>query len=602
MRRLAWVPLATQGMGLLILVGIYNGCSGPESSSPVAAGVDIPTYQAPETEYCGTVTVYTGTTVTITGTAQFKRREVYGTVISGGLGNPGGARPIRYAEVRILNSAGTVIQCEETSNTGAYSFVVPQSTSTLTIQITSRANNSQVKAYVYDDPRYNAFYSLETTFVPNASKALATLTAEATGDVKGGAFNILDQILEANVYLRSQVGNCSGTFASCTDFSVAPRATVYWKLGFNPGEYYGSKSSGLSFYLPGYSRLFVLGGIDGDYNSSDTDHFDNSVVLHEYGHFLEDNVFASDSPGGSHNGNKIIDPRLAWSEGWGNFFQAAVRNDPTYLDTEGNIDGSTEYLFYVNLEDQTRDVPVNSGEGDFREFSVTRHMWDALDNTAAESINGGTDNISSAFNQIWHSLTSTSGFLKPSMAFRQIGHWAAFQTTLGTTSWAGIRTMERQGASAADYAQYVTTSGACSYTLTPSSSTNDGTTDNGTFAKSHMLLNNDFYHLKISSTQSVTIVLTYQDANLAGTEADLDLYVYNESARFGVTEDMVGRSENEPTAGFSPANETETVSATLGPGNYLINVKAFTVPSSVGTAANYTLTLNGSQLCTASLP
>ena len=42
------------------------------------------------------------------------------------------------------------------------------------------------------------------------------------------------------------------------------------EMGFNPNYYFGA-TGGLSFYLPGYSRLFILGGINGDVNSSDTD-------------------------------------------------------------------------------------------------------------------------------------------------------------------------------------------------------------------------------------------------------------------------------------------------------------------------------------------
>ncbi len=591
---------------VLTLVLVLSSACGVNGGSSTSNGANIPTFQGPEVSYCSTPTVYGSSTVTISGDANFYRREPFVSGPTAGLGAPGTARPIRRAEVRVTNSSGAIVQCAETLADGSYSFILPHSASgTFTVAVTSRSDNNFVKAYVYNDPRVNDYYALSGTFTPDSSKTLATLTALATGDVKGGAFNILDQFLDANEYLRNNVGSCAFAPCNANTFTVTPRVTAYWKIGFNPADYYG-EPGGLSFYLPGYDRLFILGGVNGDFNNGDTDHFDNSVLLHEFGHFLEDNLFVSDSPGGKHSGNKIIDPRLAWSEGWGNFFQAAVRNDPTYIDTEGNSSGTTAMLFYVNLENQTRDIPLNAGEGNFREFSVTRNLWDALDNTPGETINSASDNINSKFAEIWHGLTSVSGFLKPSAAFHQIGHFHEFhQTTMtgqGATTWNNIRAMERHAASTDDYAQYVDTlSGSCTIGITPSTSTSDGSVDNGTFAKSHLLLNNDFYHLRITGTQTVTIILDYVDADGLGTKADIDLYLYRESARYGNVADMVNFSERTPSGAIT-ASEAETVGpVSLSAGNYLINVKAFT-GSALGGAANYTLKLNGSSLCPANLP
>ncbi|MGE3386675.1 MAG: hypothetical protein AB7K41_08110 [Bdellovibrionales bacterium] len=577
------------------------------------SGDSIPTFQAPESDYCDTFTFYADLTSTLEGFARYQRREPFGTFLTGGLGAPGAARPIRRAEVRVTNAAGATIQCGETDNTGFYSLVVPRNAGALTVTVYARGLSNLVKAAVYDDPRYNNTYSISgsvTTSTP--IHTLPDMLASATGNVYGGAFNIFDQMVEANDYLRSKVSNCSGTFASCPNFSVAPRVTAYWKLGFNPAEYYGN-NSGISYYIPGYYRLFILGGIDGDYNSSDTDHFDNSVILHEYGHFLEDALFTSDSPGGSHNGNKVIDPRLAWSEGWGNFFQAAVRNDPTYIDTEGNTDGSTSYLFLVNLEDQTRDIPTSTyineiggsfsatGEGNFREFSVTRLLWDAVDGTATESNGSGNfnDNITDRFIELYHSLSSASGWLKTSVAFRQIGLMHQFQSTLSTTSWANLRGLERHTASTADYAQYVSVGSSCvSFTLIPA----DVAGDTGSYSTSHLFVNNDFYYLKVPSTTTANIVLTYHDADDAGVDADLDLFIYNEMGRFGNSADIVAQSMKEP-AQDPTRTKTEGVNTTLSSGNYLINVMAFTGSAGgIGGATNYSLTFNGSQLCPASLP
>ncbi|MEK7356871.1 MAG: hypothetical protein AAB250_10505, partial [Bdellovibrionota bacterium] len=164
----------------------------------------------------------------------------------------------------------------------------------------------------------------------------ASLVASATGSLVGGAFNILDQILNAQEYLRTKTSGCSGTFGDCSAFTTAPLVLVYWTPGLSPGVYYGI-SGGISFYLNDDKELYILGGISGDTEVSDMDHFDNSVIVHEYGHFIEDQFGNPDSPGGSHNGNSVIDPRLAWGEGWANFFQAAVTGVPYYRDTYGHV-------------------------------------------------------------------------------------------------------------------------------------------------------------------------------------------------------------------------------------------------------------------------
>lgn len=583
-RLISLLFLALIGFGVL-------GCGSSKSSTSTSSDPIAIIAGPPEAAYCSTTTSYSSP-ITISGQATYQARQHTGS----GLGGAGSAQPIRYAEIIVKDSAGNIAQCAETDASGNYSFQLPNNSQSYTIYVNSRAYNSNLKASVLDSPDSKLYYSISQSFTADGSKTLSTINASVTGEILGGAFNILDQLAEANVYLKAQVNNCSGTYTGCVNVSVAPKVEAYWKKGINPGIYLNS-SSVVSYYLPGYSRLFILGGVNGDTDNTDTDHFDNSVIIHEYGHFIEDNLFASNSPGGSHNGNKVIDPRLAWSEGFANFFQAAVLNNPAYQDTYGNSDGTTGFYFKVNLENVTTDIPTAAGEGHFREFSITRLLWDAIDNTPTELVNSALDNVSSSFVDIWAALTkSDAGLNKTSLAFRNAGHFHLYQDALSGTDFSNLRTMEYHAANTSYYAQYVTTGSTCSYSITPTSVTGD----NGSFSTSDLLRNNDFYHLKITSSQSVTLQLVYQDADASGNEADLDLYLYNSTARYGVSDDMVGKSENDPD-GSTGSSEYESISTTLGAGDYLINVKVYT-GGTLGTAANYTLKLNGSQLCQSSLP
>lgn len=481
---------------------LLGACSEKKSPIPDLDNAVSPEFQGPsEPPYCKN-NVSFSSSVTINGTAQFIVRKPFFTG-GGGLGAPDtdNSKPIRYAEVRVLNSGGTVVQCTETDANGSFSFSLPQGADSFQIQIMARAENSKLNVSVLNSPESNTIYSLATSVTATTSQSL-TLTAQATGDILGGAFNIYDQILNVNEYLRQEV---SSTF-------VANKVQAYWKPGFNPGVYVGSGP--VSFYYPGFDRLFILGGDNGDTDYTDTDHFDNAIIVHEYGHFLEDNFSVSNSPGGPHYGNSQIDARLAWSEAFANFLNAAVRtyisnndSEANYVDTYGNIDGSTRLGIYVDLESYEGcvicDRPNENGEGNFREFAITRFLYDALDDTPDEtdvlgnwnpimnqpnltdeigregdtyrvSANGTRDlgsgvqtftageyiyyngsawlrdadgsqgakfdNISGKFLAIWQALTSSTGFKSANTSFRDVGLLNLIVADEDADDWTKLRT------------------------------------------------------------------------------------------------------------------------------------------------------------------
>lgn len=602
----------------LILVGMM-ACTKTEiidggGTGAVDGRVSV-VYSGPsELSYCTVPTTHTySPSYTITGTATFQARQVVSNV---GLGNAGTAKPIRYAEVRVTDSSGSVVQCAETDVNGDFSFSLPQTGSTYTIAVNARANNSHLKISVLDQPEKNGVYALKTTVVANGNKSVGTINAGVTGEILGAPFNMYDQILDANEYLRTEVGSCP--FTGCTQFTVAPKVSVYWTKGFNPGSYSGSGAT--SFYLPGYSRLFILGGINGDTDNEDTDHFDNSVILHEYTHFLEDTMADSDSPGGSHSGNNIIDPRLAWSEGVADFFQAAVRNSPTYIDTVGNISGSTGIIFNVDLESYNScpekqpgcDMARESGEANFREFAITRFLWDVVDDTSSETENSETDNISGHFDEIWAGFTSPNGFNDPNLVFKHLGllNHVQAQVLSGASDWSQLLQMhglvdDTGSYYLKEYGYYVDNVGSCgpqNFSITPDSTYNYCHYDSGlgdyTCANEpaqDYLSNSDFFHYKHSGG---TLSLTLNYTTASGTEADLDLIVYNTSARIFSSDDAVASSMNSPNNATGDV-ETESVSKSLPAGDYLIQVYAY---DGIGSATTYELKVGGTNLCPTSLP
>jgi hypothetical protein len=637
------------GRLLAIFFGLWLvGCSHSGGSANNADGTVSPTMVGPpEPSYCMTPTTYDNS-ISITGMAQYLRREIYGNASGGGLGSanpndpthPASAHPIRYAEVRVTDNSGQTVQCAETAADGSFSFTLPQGQGSYKVSVLARSapapnlnSTTHLYASVLNQPNSNTPYALTATLQAAASQSLGTLTAQASGDLLAGAFNILDQLLNANLFLLNQVGNCSATFSQCADYDAAlHKVSVYWVKGFNPNDYFGPDGGGASFYLPGYSRLFILGGINGDTNSSDTDHFDNSVIIHEYGHFLEDNWLKSDSPGGAHDGDQLLDPRLAWSEGWGDFIQAAVTGDPHYMDSIGNVDGNTELAYYIDTEIATdgSDLPRYPGEGNFRELAVTRLLWDVLDDTPGETQFGASDDISNRFAEIWTVLTkSQNGFRDANFSFRNVGLFHLAQVYLqnhptgsdaAASNWVNIRALNQHEAGESHYAQLLapsTQSGVCiaSASVTPSNTYLNSqnyyfsispVTDAGNILglnSSDMFQNNRFYRLHVDSTQvgSHTLQLVYEDDDGSPVVADLDLYLYNSQARLGVVDDMIVYSRNYPT-GAQPERvlQTETVTTNLSAGDYLINVNAYT-NENPGTTADYNLLLDGVILCPGTL-
>lgn len=664
LKKIAAMPIFTT-----ILFVSLSGCDNQKITSTTIVGscsnrVSTIYSGPPEATYCSTTYVY-ASPVTVTGTARFESRPYQASSCTDpncGLGNIGASEPIRYAEVVAYDPTGAIAQCAETNNSGFFSMQLPDSTNTYTIKVHSRANNTYIKASVLNCPEENKPYAITSSIQPTAPGpySLGTITASAanTSDLSGAAFNIYEQILKSNEFLRTQLSNCGTNFTGCNSFSVAPKVQVYWEKGFNPNEYFNS-NSGLSFYLPGYKRLFILGGVSGDIYSSDTDHFDNSVIIHEYGHFLEDVYTISDSPGGAHSGNAIIDPRLAWSEGWGNFIQAATRNEAQYRDTIGTPNAAnpvaiSDYIFDVPLEASNGgsvgtctvgsatsgcDLPEFNYEGNFREFAITRSLWDIFD-SAANPDSTGDEAVNNNIEELWNAMTSVQGLLNSAAAFRSMGlvHYAQANRNVGpnpTSNWSSIYTIHKQG-DYTEYARYVDNIGGCAkvFTLIPS---DEYPADNGSFGTSHLVRNNDFLHYNHAGG-SVTFTLKALTTDISGgytteLEPDVDLYVYNLSGRYGNSSDIVGSAahywDNLPST-----EQTETVTfSNLAAGEYLLNVKLYTgrykidnnpaTNNCIGTGSreicendpgprynfipagdqiNYELQVNGVNICPAPLP
>ncbi|MGE3757781.1 MAG: M36 family metallopeptidase, partial [Pseudobdellovibrionaceae bacterium] len=339
---------------------------------------------------------------------------------------------------------------------------------------------------------------------------------------------------------------------------------------------------------------YILGGIKGDTDSVDTDHFDNSVIIHEYGHFLENRLSETDSPGGSHNGNFVVDPRLAWGEGWANFFASAVQGNQYYRDTLGNSDGGSYLLISFNLSAtgtnrSGQDLPTIAGEGNFREISVSRSLWQIFYSTFS--------NISFAF--LWETFTGvTNGFKEADLHFRSSGKfWTFLKANVPSsylTSVDSVLSAEFQDAETQDYARILLPGSCSQISLSPALDSYYEITER----RQNLKRSNDFYQY-YHSGGTLNLLLTYSQTGTPIT--DLDLYVYKEGYTYdGATSDELVTS-NVSTYPEASGTGRETISNSLVSGTYIINVRAKTnswdSQMDVGATVNYQLESNGVQLC-----
>jgi hypothetical protein len=339
----------------------------------------------------------------------------------------------------------------------------------------------------------------------------------------------------------------------------------------------------LSFFLSGpgsWRGLYINGGSNGSI-CTDTDHFDNSVIVHEYGHFMEDAFAKSDSPGNQHNGNSVIDPRLAWSEGWSNFFQAAVLGRTIYRDTSANKDcpgGASLLISDKNMETQTNDVPVNAGEGIYREFSVTRTLFDTIQ-TSAQDGDGKYGNI--GFSYVWKTFSDPAvGFRSPALSFRNSGLFHSILNQLVVSNFdaatqsryssgTGLILNEKQAVITDYYATPVSPKVAgCAqsqiYSADPVSTANSA----------NILRSNRYFSYYYDGSANNASVRVRYKASTSGTPHDLDLIIYNEDHTLGDFTTAAGYAQNlgPESSGTWPGLETVSLSGKPA-GTYLIDVQ-----------------------------
>lgn len=299
--------------------------------------------------------------------------------------------PVRLATVFLLDGANNVLGTSQTDVNGNYSFTdVPANTD---VRVRVRAELLQTsglqrwQVYVRDNTSSTTLplnsrpiYEVQWALFNSGSTTInnADFTA-GTGWIGGGYDD--QQRLAAPLAILDSILNGVLLVTSVDDVVDLGRIDAFWSVNntYSRTERWDDEDNGqlvTAFYTGnnGNPSLFLRGDAVGRFpeSSINTDEFDAYVILHEWGHFFEDQLSRSDSRGGFHSIPGTVDALVAFGEGWGNAIGAIAQNDPIGCDTtEPSSAGSDLDMETFNL--------YTDEQGFFNEMSVATFIYDLWD-------------------------------------------------------------------------------------------------------------------------------------------------------------------------------------------------------------------------------
>jgi hypothetical protein len=384
-------------------VFVLAGCSGFESSTLAST-----TNHAP-----------TGPPFTLTGTITYDWVPANANGASGALLDYSAIIPMPARRVVVRAMSNGFVEGETTTDDiGNFSLYVPtgravqvqalakiSSTSYvkdgLGASNTEACNGSSWDVRVVDNTNSRAqwavmganFYQKGTTGV--AVNAPLNYSGGAYTSRAAAPFAILDSIV--SVFELACQGKADITF---------PILYVNWSpLNSTNSGNLATGAISTSFFTDSSNEnaLYLLGE-----EGVDTDEYDDHVIAHETGHYLEAALFRSDSVGGSHSLGQSLDPRVAFGEGYGNAISAMTFSDPVYVDTNGTGQGSG---FTIQVDQ----APTGDDRGHYSERSAEYFLWTLFDNGDGIAANNlglfvKIYNIMANFQRSTNSFTSLLSF------------------------------------------------------------------------------------------------------------------------------------------------------------------------------------------------
>ena len=371
-----------KSIGLAALI-ILQSCSGSGGGSSLAIGDP----NAPGTINTATkpnCVLGTGGNVAVSGQLKYKRvmQNNSGSLDYGNIVD----MPIRGATVQLICGTAVVATTVSDKVDGSYAFSVASGSKKLFIRV--RAELKQIGKLpgwdftVVDNTHQQALYVMDSAVFDTLQTSInnKNLLADSgfnnnlstpaySSDRVAAPFAILDSVFIAKEKIL--------TVDSKAQF---PALKLNWSVNNSTVEgnvAAGDISSSFFGQPSGISspQIYILGDDD-----SDTDEYDEHVIIHEWGHYIEHFFSRSDTIGGSHGGGDKLDMRVAFGEGFGNAFSGIVTDDSIYRDSQG---ASQAFGFSIDVDnnDCRESAFVNSpkNNGFYSECSVEAILYDLYD-------------------------------------------------------------------------------------------------------------------------------------------------------------------------------------------------------------------------------
>jgi hypothetical protein len=344
-------------LGLTFLLMLLSACSG---SSPVKEGEG--------SKIIGTIT-YDRVPVEVdaTGSARLNYAKTYKSTG-------------KYLLIKALDENAQVLAQTTSNDKGEYTLYVPEDIP-VKIRVYARMFKENVwDLSVVDNTNLKSMYVLEGALHTSGKNTTRRNLHAASGwDGKSyseprdaAPFAILDSI---NILMQKIV--------KANPKIVFPQLTINWSINnVSVGGDTSLGQIGTSSYTSDDGNIWILGDAN-----SDTDEYDDHIIIHEWSHFFEDQFSRSDSIGGGHSSGDALDIRVAFGEGFGNAMSAIATDNPIYYDTSGYNQASG---WFMNIESAPAENP-----GWFSTASIQRILYDIYDNNNEES-----DQISLGFKPI----------------------------------------------------------------------------------------------------------------------------------------------------------------------------------------------------------
>ncbi|HTF84804.1 MAG TPA: hypothetical protein VL987_09480 [Cellvibrio sp.] len=465
-------------------------------------------------------------------------------------------RPVRGAVVELVDSTNTPVAITVTDDNGFYSAAVEANT-VLRVQVKAQLQRNQAPSWnmtVNDNTNNNRLYALvgseasvgdsdsqRNLHAPSGwnSGNYATSRPAAPFAILDAVYTSLQQFVDAGY---------SGNF---------PPLQLHWSVNNNTADGDLTRGEiGTSFYFD--NEIYILGSVD-----EDTDEFDSHVVVHEWGHYIEDALGRSDSIGGPHQYGDYLDMRVAFSEGFSNAFAAMMLDDAIYRDSSG-FNQSNGFMYDVREKN-------HPAQGWYSEASVESVLYNYF--------LSGTNKTAKDFSPILSTLTDSSYYNADSLitiflfAERLIARYPAHRSALeGLLDEQDINSINQ-------YADNETNSGNNSINLPVYKNLSIGGASTSVCSTSeHTDYNklgvNQFLRLSITQSGNYIVRIERSGGDFV-TQSDPDFFIHSR-----------GEIIHE---GASSANDVELQTVDLDTGNYIVEIIDY---ANVGRSSSVTTCFN----------